>query len=88
MTLIPSTGGDSAPIRTLGIGGSTRRLSKSRVALGFALQLAADAGAQTTVVSVPNDAIDAEAGRLRDDAVIDLAQRLRRPAATPALARN
>jgi FMN reductase len=52
-----------------------------------------------TVVSVPNDAIDAGAGRLRDDNVIgrlramieqliDLAQRLRRPAATPALARN
>jgi FMN reductase len=40
------------PIRILGIGGSTRRLSNSRVALSCALQLAEEAGARTTLADV------------------------------------
>jgi FMN reductase len=42
----------TAPIRILGIGGSTRHLSKSRTALECALQLAAEAGATTTLADV------------------------------------
>src|SRR5918993_260337 len=40
------------PIRVLGIGGSTRRDSKSLVLLQSALHLAADAGAEVTLADV------------------------------------
>ena len=43
---------DDLPIRVLGIGGSTRRDSKSLVLLQSALHLAADAGAEVTLADV------------------------------------
>ncbi|MGH2613994.1 MAG: NADPH-dependent FMN reductase, partial [Thermomicrobiales bacterium] len=40
------------PLRVLGIGGSTRRVSKSLVLLRNALHLVADAGAEVTLADV------------------------------------
>lgn len=43
---------DGKPLRVLGIGGSMRRASKSRVLLSHALQLAQNAGAETRLADV------------------------------------
>lgn len=43
---------DNGPIRILGIGGSTRRASKSRAALSAALAIAAGLGAATTLANL------------------------------------
>ena len=45
-------GMDGTPLRVLGIGGSTRRVSKSRVLLAEALRLAEEAGARVTLADV------------------------------------
>lgn len=45
----PGVDGARAPVRILGIGGSTRRRSSARVVLGRAPQTAEEAGARATL---------------------------------------
>lgn len=52
MSLTTLDGMEEGPLRVLGIGGSTRQASKSRILLAEALRLAEEAGARTTLADV------------------------------------